>query len=76
MLSKQNQAILLAVKTKAIKDKDVRYKTETFGTPVPKTQAQRKAEPITELERIALVDAGNGWTHVQYECVLLKTRKG
>jgi hypothetical protein len=74
MLSKQNQAILLNVKTKAINDK-VRYKSE-FGTAVPKTQAQRKAEPTTELERIALVDAGNGWTHVQQECVLLKTKRG
>jgi len=66
MLSKQNQAILLMVNTKATKDKgNQRFKTEKFGTAVPKT----------ELERIALVDASNGWAHLRKECVLLK-RKG
>ena len=60
-------AILAALLTSSTKDKHTRYKTERFGTPVPKQDPEQV--------RIALVDAGRGWSSVKRECVLLK-RKG
>jgi len=61
-------AVLAALLTSSTNDKgNTRYKTERFGTPVPKQDLEQV--------RVALVDAGRGWDAVKRECVLLK-RKG
>ena len=65
MLSKQNQAILLMVKTKAFEVKPNRYKTELCDS-------HTKEEPV----RVALPDAGrDDWARFKRECVLLKGGK-
>ena len=60
-------AVLATLLTSTTKGKHTRFKTESFGTPVPKGE---DAERV----RIALVDASNGWSGVKRECVLLKKR--
>lgn len=57
------------LKTLASSGKDIRYKTERKKS----WTSVHKEDP--EPVRIALVDAGNGWSGVKRECVLLK-RKG
>lgn len=68
MLSDKNCVLLRSLMSSTTNAKHTRYKTERFGTPVPKGND-------AELVRIALVDASRGWTNVKKECVLLK-RKG
>ena len=59
-------AVLATLLTSTTNVKHTRHKTEKLWTPVHKDEA--------EAARIALVDAGRGWSGVKRECVLLKRK--
>ena len=62
-------AVLATLLTSTTKGKDTRYKTER-GQSLCDSHTKQEAEEV----RIALVDAGRGWSGVKRECVLLKRK--
>ena len=60
-------ALLATLLTSTTKGKDTRFKTES-------TMCDSHTKQEEAAVRIALVDAGRGWSGVKRECVLLKRK--